>query len=114
MADKTANLKPFKPGHSGNPGGKPVNARNRVTKAFLEALADDFEVNGKEAIEATRTEHPDRYVAIVAGLLPKELVIEKPLDGLSDEELATLIAQLRELTSRADAGGAGSGEATKH
>lgn len=104
----------FKAGATANPGGKPVHARNRVTKAFLEALAEDFTSHGAEAIVATREQHPDRYIAIVASLLPKEFVIEKPLDGLSDEELASTLAQLRDLAGRLDAARGGDSTETQH
>ena len=90
-----ANLKPIQPGETRNPGGKPVNARNRVTKLFLERLADDFEEHGRGAIEDCRTQDPSRYVAIVASLLPKEFIIERPLEGMSDDELAAAIADIR-------------------
>lgn len=106
----TSNLVPFKKGQSGNPGGKPVNARNRVTKAFLEALADDFEDGGKDAILAARTSDPMGYVRAVASLLPKEFVIERPLEGLSDDELAGVIAELREHRQRLATGGNGTAD----
>ena len=35
-----ANLKPFQPGVSGHPAGKPVKARNRLQGAFMKELAD--------------------------------------------------------------------------
>ena len=39
---KLRNLKPFKPGQSGNPKGRPKGARNRLGTQFLEALEADF------------------------------------------------------------------------
>src|SRR4051812_42297433 len=77
----------FLPGQSGNPGGKPVNARNAITKRFLDALAKDFDTHGEAAIQEARTDDPMGYVRVVASLLPKEFVVERPLDGLTDEEL---------------------------
>ena len=101
----------WKRGESPNPGGKPKNARNRVTKRFLEDLADDFEANGKEAIVAAREKDPARYVTIIASLLPKEMIIERPLEGLSDDELAAAIEQLRDRQARIERAGAGADEA---
>jgi hypothetical protein len=85
----------FTPGVSGNPGGKPVNARNALTASFLKALAADFEAHGAEAIESARTDDPVGYVRVVASLLPKEFVVERPLEGLSDDELAAAIGDIR-------------------
>jgi hypothetical protein len=67
-----ANLKPFKPGQSGNPGGKPVGARNELSAAFLRAVIADFNANGADAITKLRTESPVKYCELIAGLLPSE------------------------------------------
>jgi hypothetical protein len=91
------NLIPFRPGQSGNPGGKPVNARNRLTNGFLNALADDFDRHGVAAIEACRQQSPGRYLAIIASLLPKELMLDqgRAFSDWSDEELMAVTEQLR-------------------
>jgi|ERR1019366_5309987 hypothetical protein len=92
------NLVPFRSGRSGNPGGKPVQARNRLTGAFLAALADDFDEHGRAAIQACRKRSPSRYLAIIASLLPKQLEIaqEKPIEQMTTEELEAEIAWIRE------------------
>jgi len=89
-----ANLRPFPKGVSGNPGGKPVQSRNRITGALLAALADDFDEHGQSAIVACREQTPARYLAIVASLLPKQLEIaqEKPVREMTSEELEAEIA----------------------
>lgn len=96
-----------------NDGGKPQNARNRVTKKFLEVLADDFELHGKQAIENARTVDPMGYVRTVATLLPKEFVIERPLEGLSDDELAAAIADIRARLSAVEGAGDGAADAAE-
>jgi hypothetical protein len=85
----------FKPGQSGNPGGRPVNSRNRLTTAFLNALARDFDRHGVGAIEAAREKDPVRYVQIVASLMPKQIEQKRPLEDLTDDELIAGIALLR-------------------
>jgi hypothetical protein len=98
----------FKPGQSGNPGGKPVGARNAISADFLKALAAHFRAHGEEAIERACKEDPLGYVRVVASILPKELVVEqRPLEGLSDEELAAAIAELRARLVGAPSAGAG-------
>lgn len=71
--------------------------RQRATAKFLEFLADDFETNGREAVERAREKDPIGYLRAIAALLPKDMSIEKPLDGLSDHELAAVIGAIREL-----------------
>jgi len=53
---KLSNLKPFKPGQSGNPKGRPKGARNRLGTQFLEALQADFNQFGCQAIALVREE----------------------------------------------------------
>jgi hypothetical protein len=69
---KLRNLKPFKPGQSGNPKGRPKGARNRLGTQFLEALEADFNQFGPQAIAVVREKKPEVYMRVVADLLPKE------------------------------------------
>lgn len=63
----------FKPGHSGNPGGRPVGTKLRINKKFLETLADDFERYGRMAIARCRRKHPEAYLRALVALMPKEV-----------------------------------------
>jgi hypothetical protein len=92
------NLIPFRPGQSGNPGGKPLLARNRLSARFLGELASDFDQHGRAAIVACREQSPERYLAIVASLLPKELKLERDpaLADYSDNELQGMLELLRD------------------
>lgn len=104
----------FKPGISGNPGGKATGARNRLTAHFLHALADDFEKHGKKAIQAAREEDPMGYVKAIGALMPKQIEQTQPLDDLTDAELLAGIALLRSrLAAGARAGGEPSQEPSK-
>lgn len=62
----------FKPKETGNPGGKPEGARNRLTAKFLHELAEHFETHGKDAIQKVFEEDPAKYVSVVAALVPAE------------------------------------------
>ena len=96
-AKKLRNLKPFKPGQSGNPKGRSKGTRNRLGTQFLEALEDDFNQFGPQAIALVREKKPEVYIKVVADLLPKEANInveageafvqlwKKISDGLGNE-----------------------------
>lgn len=99
--------KRFKLGQSGNPGGKPKNARNRLTTGFLNALADDFDEHGVKAIERCRIKYPAKYVHIIASLMPKQIEQTQPIEDLSDAELTAAIALLRSGLAEGDGAGAG-------
>ena len=85
----------FKPGNNANPGGKPVASRNRLQGDFLRDLANDFELHGKKAIIECRETKPEIYIKVIASLMPKELEITRPLDGLNEEELIAAVAALQ-------------------
>lgn len=80
----------FVPGQTGR--AKQKGTRDRMSAAFLAALADDFEAHGKEAVEKVRQDDPSTYLRIFATLAPKEMEISRPLDGISDELLDKVIA----------------------
>lgn len=95
-----ANLRPFPPGVSGNPGGKAVGARNRLQGDFLNALAEHFAEHGKEAIGRVYQENPVAYVRAVASLMPRQFEAADPFEGLENEDIRTLIAIVRTVQQR--------------
>ena len=90
------NLVPWEKGKSGNPAGRVKGSRSKLQENFLKALSDDFEANGIEAIQTMRQEKPADYVRTIASLMPKQLEIERPLQDMTDDELADSIVALRE------------------
>jgi hypothetical protein len=59
----------------GNPG-RPKGSKNKITVAYLDAIAEDFYKHGKQAIETVRLKQPDVYLKLVAQLVPKDVVLE--------------------------------------
>lgn len=80
--------------------GRPKESRDRLSRAFLYALADDFEAKGKAAIERVRKDDPSTYLRVVASLQPKELEISDPMRALTDEKLAAAIEALEALPGK--------------
>lgn len=76
----------FKPGQSGNPGGMTVGARKKLGDAFLKALSEDFEANGKKALETLRQDKPEKYCELVASILPKEANVSIEQSGTVTHE----------------------------
>jgi hypothetical protein len=94
---------PFQPGNPGSPG-RPAGARNRLQGSFLMALADDFDQFGVGVIKIARIERPVDYLKIIASVLPKEFALgDAKLSELGDEEIAGLLATVRELKEQAAA-----------
>lgn len=85
----------FKPGVSGNPGGKPVGTINSLRGDFVRALATDFKEHGKKAIEDCRQSSPEKYLSVIAAILPKEHHVHKSTDDISDDALEQIVGRLR-------------------
>jgi len=92
----------------GNPG-KPKGSRHSLGESFLSTLAKDFAEHGEAAIAETREKDPAAYVRVVAGLLPKEMLLRKaPESELSDDELIEGIELLKSFVARERGKDAGS------
>jgi hypothetical protein len=80
---------------------------------MLEAWRD----HGKGAIARVVRERPHAFLQVMAALMPKELKIETgPFEGLTDDDLITILAVIR--SSPAAEGGradrSGDGSPTQH
>ena len=116
MQNKMPEGKPFEPGRD-KTGGRLKGSRNKLTKKFVEALCDDFEEHGADAIRITRVEHPEQYLRVIAAILPKELDInDNRLKEIPDDELDLLIelAKRRVAASRSASGLDDGEEQTAH
>jgi len=87
---------PFEKGNT-HGTGRPVGSRNKITKAYLDAIAKDFQEHGVDVIEKLRKEQPAVYFTTIARLIPQKLE-HTGEDGaplkLGDTERAAKSAQL--------------------
>src|SRR5277367_5285474 len=81
---------------TGNPSrAKQKGARDRLSAAFLNDFADDYDAHGKAVIETVRGQDPIAYMRIAAALLPTKVEItEDPIAALSDEQLEAYLEEM--------------------
>ena len=75
--DTRKNLRPpWEKGKSGNPTGRTVGCRNRLSENFLSDLLTAYDKHGKAAIECVALTQPAEFLRIIVKLLPKKAEIE--------------------------------------
>lgn len=82
----TANLKPFKPGQSGNPKGRPKGSRDAINEAFLRDLSAAWAEHGAKAIQQVARADPSTFIRVVAGLIPKEVKVDGDVNHKHDHQ----------------------------
>jgi len=87
------------PGEAGVTMGHAQRTRHLFNKAFLEALADDFRLYGRQAIEKVRKTQPAAYMKICALLVPREMKVEhsQGVKAMSDEEIEAAIELIKSM-----------------
>jgi len=63
---------PWKPGQSGNPGGRPKGAKDKLSKAFFAEITGHWEEHGMDAIHRVWEDKPEVYVQVISRLMPSE------------------------------------------
>ena len=96
------NLKPWKPGQSGNPAGKPPGTRHAFSQGFIRDFALVWAEEGLEAVRKVAKKSPEAFVAIAASTCPNDvrLTLEQAIPaGMSLDAYSLMrevIAAIRE------------------
>jgi hypothetical protein len=103
----------FPGSQNGITAGRPRGSCNRLGQAFIAVLCADWIENGAAVIEQVRLEQPAAYLKMVWSLVPKQSDIKEDnaFDGISDEELADIIAYIQRALE--EEGDSGPGSATQ-
>jgi Family of unknown function (DUF5681) len=104
---KHSGLIPWKPGQSGNPAGRPIGARARISEKLLADLATVWEAHGESVLTRLATEEPGKLAQIAYGLLPRDVFIsveQRAPGNLEPDEWATLRRVLDVIEQCAPAG----------
>ncbi len=70
--DQYSGLKPFAPGTSGNPAGRPKGARNKITKLFIDDLTQEWRNRGNQALKELTSKE---LVHACLAILPKDVLL---------------------------------------
>lgn len=100
-------------GHTGI-GGRPKGSRNKLGEAYIADMYERWQARGVEAINKTIDTQPAQFIRAIASILPQQLEIKNnAFDGISDDQLAVLIAAARAIVGVHTDDGSGA-EATTH
>ena len=78
-------LPPYQKGQSGNPKGRPMNSRQKLTEGFINDLSSFYEKEGASLIKRVADEQPAMLLQVVARLLPKDISLN--VSGTIETEL---------------------------
>lgn len=93
----------WKAGQPGNPHGKPIGTRNKISKAFLEGVLAHWEKNGAKALDALLERDPVAYAQMLYAIAS---VQDQPTGGVQEPSgsagsaRAKVLAELAEMFNR--------------
>src|SRR6516165_2401690 len=99
--------RPFPPGISGNPNGRPVGSRTAFSAAFMRDLAETWAEHGKDTMLHTAKLNPEIFFATCARLIPKDvqLTVQQHYSALDESkayDASKLIDAARDIQTRVE------------
>jgi hypothetical protein len=84
----------------GNPGGSPEATRRAVNKAFLQDMRKAWDKHGMKALEQCAKNQPAAFCKMY--VVPREMKVEHSpgIASLTDEQIETAIAAIREMLDK--------------
>jgi hypothetical protein len=105
VKNKAATL--WKPGESGNPLGRPLGSRNKLSEAVIQDIAADWAIGGAETIARVRMTDPATYFRVVASILPKDVLVnvqQSTPSNLDPDEWRVMVDLVRLIKASAPEG----------
>src|SRR5215217_783633 len=95
---------PWHQGQSGNPGGLSKGSRDKLTDAFIRALARDWRAHGEAVIQRVREEDPIAYFKGMLSLVQKDVSVEGDVKQapLDTEPVSATMAFLEQIVQESD------------
>lgn len=85
-------LKPWKPGQSGNPLGRPQGARSKFADAACADALKHWTSGGSDVLERVKKEDPSTYLRVMFSIIPKDIAvsIEQRTGPLDSQEMRSM------------------------
>jgi Family of unknown function (DUF5681) len=75
--------RPWQPGQSGNPAGRPIGSRQKIAEAIIRDISVAWQTHGVDVLNKIAISDPAKFAQLAAGLIPREfqLSVEARLPG---------------------------------
>ena len=67
--------RPWQPGQSGNPAGRPIGARQKIAELIINDIRVEWERSGAAILQRMAIEEPAKFAQLAAGLIPRETLL---------------------------------------
>ena len=65
----------FQPVQSGNPAGRPMGSRNKLSETFITDLQELWDEQGSAILQRVADENPEKLLAAMVQVLPKDFQV---------------------------------------